>query len=113
MSRAGGWIFGTLIGLGAGFYIGWEAGHFVTVQRLHNQQYERDAALVYPLLSGDPAFHRLGPLNYPVGGFCLVGTVPTQADHDRLRAELVRLLGEPRMAHVLNDVTVEGAKEPG
>ena len=34
--------------------------------------------------------------------------VASRAHYDRLRAEVIRLLGEPRAGHVLQDVVIEG-----
>jgi hypothetical protein len=107
MSRAAVATLAILVGLAIGGSVGWFAGRFVTVLKVADEQYDRDTALAWPVLSGDPAFRHLGPLNYPVGGFCLAGSVPTEADYDRLRAEMIRLFGEPRVDHILNDVRVE------
>ena len=48
-----------------------------------------------------------------MNGFCVMGPVATQDDYARLQAEVVRLLGEPRLGHVIADVWVEeGLPEP-
>ena len=113
MSRAAAATLALLIGLAAGGAVGWFAGRFSAVIKAADEQYDRDTALAWPVISRDPAFRELGALHYPVGGFCLAGSVPTQADYDRLRAEMVRLFGEPRVGHILNDVRVGPDVEMG
>src|SRR4051812_46174412 len=99
--------FGILFGLCAAFCTGWVGGRWFTGRSIADEQQKRDAEHVAPVLAADPAFQKLIPCGYPVGGYCLSGPVPTQADYDRLWSALARLLGEPRMTVVLNDVWVE------
>jgi hypothetical protein len=100
-------VCGALIGLCITFYIGWSIGRWYGVHHEFERQFEEDRQLASPVLAIDPVFQRIMPVNFPVRGFCLSGPVPTQADHDRLRVEMVRLFGEPRIEHVLADVWVE------
>jgi hypothetical protein len=55
----------------------------------------------------DPAFRDVVTLYYPILGFHLAGSVKNQEDHNRLRAEMVRLFGEPRIGHIMQDVRAE------
>ena len=59
-----------------------------------------------------PNSGRLVTVNFPVAGICLAGPVETRDDYNRLRAEMVRLFGEPRIGHVMGDVLVEPAAAP-
>ncbi|HVK17472.1 MAG TPA: hypothetical protein VM533_11020 [Fimbriiglobus sp.] len=100
-------VFGALFAVCAAFYAGWGAGKWYGVHHEFERRFEEERQLASPVLATDPAFRRLLPVNFPVLGFCLDGPVPTKADHDRLRAEMVRLFGEPRIEHVLSDVWIE------
>jgi hypothetical protein len=100
-------VYGALIGVCAAFYAGCEAGKWYRAHHQFERRFEKERQLASPVLAADPAFRRLLPVNFPVLGFCLGGPVPTKADHDRLRAEMVRLFGEPRIDHRLADVWVE------
>ena len=100
-------LIGTLIGVCAAFYVGWHVGRWSGVHHEFERRFEKERHLASPVLAADPAYQRLVPVNFPVLGFCLGGPVPTKADHDRLRTEMVRLFGEPRIEHILADVWVE------
>jgi len=106
-------VVGTVVGAAAGLYFGWQLGQFYAVHRESERRYEADCALAAPVLAADPGFHQVVTFNFPVAGFCLGGPVPTQDDYDRLRAAMLRLFGEPRIGHVMQDVWVERADEPG
>jgi hypothetical protein len=102
-----------VIGLGAAFRVGYDYGQCVAVHREFERQYDRERELVAPVLAADPAFGRLITVNFPVAGICLGGPVATRDDYNRLRSEVLRLFGEPRVGHVMQDVWVERAAEPG
>jgi hypothetical protein len=101
-----------VIGLCAAFKVGWEAGQFAAVHREFERRYEAERELVAPVLAADPAFRRLVTVNFPVAGICLAGPVDNWSDYNRLRAEMLRLFGEPRIGHVMQDVVVEQAARP-
>jgi hypothetical protein len=101
-----------VVGLCTAFQVGWEAGQYAQAHREFERRYAEDRKLVAPVLAADPAFQRIVTVNFPVAGICLDGPVETRDDYDRLRAEMVRLFGEPRIGHVMQDVVVERAAEP-
>ena len=102
-----------LIGTVAGFCIGYPVGRLRMAFEEIERRYEEDCASAAPVLAADPAFRRLKTARYPVLGFCLEGPVAKQDDYDRLRAEMARLFGEPRVAHIMNDVVVEEKRGRG
>jgi hypothetical protein len=102
-------ISGVLCSVLFAFGAGWFFGGFTQAQREVQRRYQHDCELARPLLA-EPAFQRLVPFDFPVNGFCLGGPLATQADYERLRAEVTRLFGEPRVGHILADVWVEAAK---
>jgi hypothetical protein len=103
---------GLLIGLGLAFGIGWFWGGYTQAHRDAERQYQQDCELFAPVLAADPAFHRLIKVNFPVAGYCLDGSVRTQADFDRLQNEVARIFGVPRIGHVLANVWIEEAAVP-
>jgi hypothetical protein len=109
--RTGLIIIAVLLGLAVAFVAGWFGGGQYTHLEDKERRYEKDVEAVMPVLAADPAFRRLEPFDFPVNGFCLQGSVATQADYDRLWAEVARLLGELRVAHVMADVWIDGVKE--
>ncbi len=80
---------------------------YIRAIREAERRFVADTELAAPVLASDPAFKWIGPTDFPVLGFCLSGPVPTRADYDRLRSEMLRLFGEARVDHVMNDVRVE------
>lgn len=100
-------LFGLILGLSAGLIFGWQLGGYYTIHREFEQRYLADCDLAAPVLAADPAFRGLVPVNFPVAGFCLGGIVATRDEYDRLRKEMARLFGEPRVAHVMQDVWVK------
>lgn len=101
-----------VVGTVAGFCAGWQFGQYYAAHREFERRYEEERQRVAPVLAADPAFRRLITVNFPVAGICLAGPVESQEDYDRLRAVMVRLFGEPRVGHVMQDVVVERAAEP-
>jgi hypothetical protein len=104
-------ISAVLLGLCAAFCAGWFSGGRYTYMKVTERRYNQDVEFVMPGLAADPAFRRLETFDFPVNGFCLQGSVATQADYDRLWAEVLRLLGESRVGHVMADVWIEGIKD--
>lgn len=101
-----------LVAVSLAGFAGWVGGGFVTARGEADRRYAEDLNLAAPVLAANPAFQRLMPVDFPVNGFCLSGPVATQTDYDRLRAEMIRLFGEPRAGHVLADVWIEAAAKP-
>jgi hypothetical protein len=105
-------VLAFVVGLCTAFRIGWEFGQLAEAHREFERRYAEEQKLVAPVLAADPAFRRIVTVNFPVAGICLAGYVETRDDYNRLRAEIVRLFGEPRIGHVMQDVVVERAAEP-
>ena len=71
------------------------------------QRYVLERDLTAPILAA-PAFSGVIPLEdtRPGGGVYFVGEVGTREDQDRLRAEVARMLGEPRTADAVHLVSL-------
>ena len=63
----------------------------------HRSKFERDRAVLAPVLAADPAFSKVKIQSNSGGGVELDGEVATRADGDRLRAAFVRLFGETQL----------------
>jgi hypothetical protein len=101
-------VVGCLLGvLGVAACVSFPFIQFIQAKRDAERRFAVDVALATPVLSADPTFHRLIPVNFPVAGFCLSGPVPTRTDCDRLRSRMKSLFGEERMGHVMADVWIE------
>ena len=64
---------------------------------MYRSKFERDRAVLAPVLAADPAFSKVKIQSNSGGGVELDGEVPTRADGDRLRAAFVRLFGETQL----------------
>ena len=105
-----------LVSLACVWFAGWWTGAY---QERH-QRYLDEYHLLAPVLANDPAFADIKILEGtgPGGGIYLSGSVKGSAAVDRLKAELVRLFGEPRAKEllsggfflVLSDTSVPRAK---
>jgi hypothetical protein len=104
--------FAVLLGLAVAFGAGWVGGGMYTHRQDTERRYRDEVEAVMPVLSADPAFQKIEPSDFPVKGFCLLGSVATQADYDRLWNEVTRLVGETRVDHVMADVRIVGMREP-
>jgi hypothetical protein len=82
----------------------WFAGAHTGGYRERHKRYLDEHDLVAPVLASDPAFAdiRIGEETGPGGGIFLVGKVKVGPALDRLKAELVRLFGEPRAKDLLS-----------
>jgi hypothetical protein len=105
-------IIGIVCGIGLAFGSGWFWGGFTQARREAERRYQQDCEMFAPVLTADPAFRRLLTFDFPVNGYSLGGPVATPADYDRLRREVARAFGEPRVGHILADVWVEALAEP-
>jgi hypothetical protein len=83
---------------------------FLAGYRERERRFRQDYELVAPSLA-DSAFHRLIPYDLPQTGLCLSGPVPTQADFERLRVEMIRLFDKERVGYVMREVWVETEAE--
>src|SRR5262245_17224751 len=104
---AGGYVgCAMFLGLALGGAIGFGAGLLYSEGRAKMQQWHDDRELLEPIVASDPAFAEVKLLERSVGGYELIGIVPKQADHDRLRERLVRTFGEKRAEEIVRPVVV-------
>ena len=101
-----------LLTVGAFFSLGCCFGSGVVVGLLRkegeyrNEQYRRERELIAPILAADPAYSRIEIYPLSVGGISLVGGVPTAADKDRLREQVIRAVGEARASQMMLGIDV-------
>jgi hypothetical protein len=105
-------VAGLCTGGGIGFKLGSEIGCYQEAIRQFERRYEEDEKLVATVLAGDLSLEAVHSMNYPVLGLCLEGSVKVRQDRERLRAEMVRLFGESRISHIMQDVLVEDDGPP-
>ncbi|MBM3982987.1 MAG: hypothetical protein FJ304_22485 [Planctomycetes bacterium] len=74
-------------------------------------RYEEEYRAVNPILA-DPAFAGIEIRPISSGGIELSGVVPTESDLERLRAQVIRALGEQRGTHATSAVQVRQAVNP-
>src|SRR5581483_12178343 len=72
----------------------------------HRRFLEEQKAIA-PLLAGDPAFSDVQLHEYSAGGVWLGGRVPTAEDLARLRAGIIRAIGEGRAKEAVAGVRVK------
>ena len=106
-------LIGIVIGFSVGICVSFSMGGHLGALRAFERRYAEECELVAPVLASDPAYRKIVTVNFPVRGICLSGPLETQAEFDRLRAEMLRVLGEPRIGHVMSDVWVEKADIQG
>lgn len=82
----------------------WFAGEWTGGYRERHQRYLNERDLLAPVLANDPAFADIKILEAtgPGGGIYLIGSVKVGAPFERLKAELMKLFGEPRAKELLN-----------
>jgi hypothetical protein len=78
------------------FGCGLLVGGIICEGRAYTARFLEEQEAVAPILAADPAFAHVTLIARSSGGIDLGGTVPTQADLDRLRSQVARALGEPR-----------------
>ncbi|HEY1377868.1 MAG TPA: DUF2961 domain-containing protein [Gemmataceae bacterium] len=106
-------ICALVIGPIAGIVVGEKYGHYAGAVSEFERRYEEDRKLIEPVLTTDPAFQQVTTLNFPVAGTCLQGPIKSRAAYNRLRGEMIRLFGESRIGHMMQDVFIEHeATEP-
>lgn len=94
---------GIIGGLLVAFCLAWLAGHWTGGYRERHRRYLHERELITPVLASDPDFENVQVIEEtgPGGGILLFGTVRSQVARDRLKAELVRLFGEPRAKYLM------------
>jgi hypothetical protein len=89
-------IAGGLVLLGSCWGCGLVTGLLFGEAGAYQRRYEEERKQVEPVLESDPAFAGVELLGQSGGTLVLGGRVKSEADRDRLRAALVRVLGEKR-----------------
>ena len=90
------WISAALLGLGSCFCIGLFLGDLRGEGGANYRRYVEERTVVHAEIAGDPAFAGVRIERLSSGGAYLSGEIATQADLQRLRAAIARVLGEPR-----------------
>lgn len=105
---AGGYIgCAAILSTVLGGAIGFGFGLLYAEGQAKMQKYLDEREAVEPIIASDPAFRELKTLARSIGGIELIGTVPQQADHERLRNRLVQLFGEKRAAEIIRPVCID------
>lgn len=102
-----GWaIFAFLAGAILGCAVGVFLGGLASEQSAYSKQYREERQDIEPLLERDAAFREIRCSQRSNGGVSLSGSVPTQADWDRLRELPVRAFGERRAEKLMSGLRV-------
>jgi hypothetical protein len=97
-----------LLALGVGFGLGYIYGYVKGAFALHLQVYLTQQEAIEPVLASDPAYAGVEVCMASRGHAYLMGRVPSEEVHRRLRQEMVRLFGEPFAETLMNAVVVKG-----
>jgi hypothetical protein len=87
-------IVGGALLLGIGFGVGFVAGGMTGWMNAQHERSLAEETLLRSLLKDDPAYRSIEVQWRSLGGVDLYGSVPTKADKERLRAAVVRAVGE-------------------
>src|SRR5690242_15979124 len=90
-------------GLLLAFFLTWVAGHSSGGYQERHQRYLNERKLIDPILANDPDLEKVKVIEEtgPGGGILMFGSPKSQQARDRLKAELVRLFGEPRAKYLM------------
>src|SRR5262245_59820766 len=96
-------IVGLLVFLTLSWTSGWVIGLSTGGYRERHQRFLDEQGLLAPILASDSAFENVRVIEEtgPGGGIQVFGTVKSAAALERLRAELMRVFGEPRARALL------------
>ncbi|MDY3558524.1 hypothetical protein R5W23_005644 [Gemmata sp. JC673] len=103
-------IAGTGLVLGMCFGCGLMAGLLGGTRKAYHLRYLEEREAVAPILKADPAFAGIELCERSSGGIYLMGEVPTPADVERLRVQVLRTVGEPRSREVMLNVSVRRSR---
>jgi hypothetical protein len=99
-------ISGATLLLSCCFGSGVLVGVFSNEGQRKRDQYDRERALITPILAEKPDFANIRIEPMSAGGIYLVGTVPTKLDHEQLQEKIVRAVGESRAREIMVAVSV-------
>lgn len=97
-------VAGSLLAIGFCFSSGVVVGLLGGEGGAYHRRFLEEQQSIAPLLAGDPAFAGVELHEYSAGGVYLVGEVPTAEDLSRLRAGVVRAVGERRAMEAMRGV---------
>ena len=92
---------------GAIFGIGFLIGAITGENGSAHRRYLTEEGVMAPIIQADPAFTEIEILQGCDGSLSLGGEVPTPADLDRLKGQVIRVVGEPRSMEVMRPVQVK------
>lgn len=98
--------FGICFGICFVIAVSFGLGRGLTELEAYSKQYQEERALIEPFLASDPAFKEIKCSQRSNGGVSLMGTVPKQADWDRLHEQIIRFVGERRASEIMYGVQV-------
>jgi hypothetical protein len=99
-------ILMALLGFGSCFSVGLFLGEIRGEGGARYRRYLEERAIVHAAIAGDPAFAGVTIERQSSGGAYLSGEIATQAELQRLRSVVARVLGEPRADKMTNAVYV-------
>ncbi len=99
-------ITGLLLALGFCLSFGVILGLLAGETGAYHRRYLEEKEVIAPILAADPALAAVELDEYPGGGVCLVGDVPTPEDLERLQSGVVRAVGQRRAEEVMGAVGV-------
>lgn len=104
---AGGYIgCATILSTILGGVVGFGFGLLYATGQAYQQQYLAEKERIEPILASDLIFRDVTCHRRSNGGVYLNGVVATQADRDRLREQIVRVVGEKRADEIVLAVMV-------
>ena len=98
---------GMLLALAVVLAVGLLAGFIWGERYAQHRQFLAERELIGPVLAGDPAFEKVVIHENAGGGAFLAGEVRTADDLERLRRELVRVLGGTKAEFLTHGMDVE------
>ncbi len=95
---------GLLVVFAASCTSAWLMGSWVGGYRERHQRFLDEQNLIAPFLADDPAYAQVTIVEStgPGGGILMFGSVRTKVALERLKAELVRVFGEPRANQLIS-----------
>jgi hypothetical protein len=100
-------VVGIALGLGFSLCSGVALGLLRGERDAYHRRFLEEQEAIAPVLAGDPAFAGVNLHEYSGGGVWLSGEVPTPEDLGRLRAGVIRAMGERRAREGMFAVSVK------
>ncbi len=100
-------IAGCLLALGLSFVTGGVIGWGRSNLQMYHNRFEEERSFVAPIIADNPAFANVQICERSNGGIYLLGEVDSQEDLELLRNQMLKALGELRVAQVMLAVGVK------